>query len=114
VPSQDDYYSNSDAYGNPRNYYGNHNARFAMGKGKGKGKSFNTKGIRNAIPKEWDADQLVIPEFGAAQGIAFYTINNLLTEGMSTYVVRNLTSFVRSITPGHPIEYLDNRQMRFG
>jgi hypothetical protein len=59
VPSQDDYYGNGDVYGNPRNYYGNRNARFAMGKGKGKGKSFNAKGMRNAIPKEWDADQSI-------------------------------------------------------
>jgi hypothetical protein len=57
-------------------------------------------------------NQLVIPEFGAAQGISFYTVNNLLTEGVSTYEVRNPTAFVRSITPGHPIKYLDNRQIR--
>ncbi len=83
-----------------------------MGKGKGKGKSFITKGMRNAIPKEWDADQLVIPEFGATQGISFYTVNNLLTEGMSTYEVRTPTALVRSATHGHPTEYLDNRQIR--
>ncbi len=83
-----------------------------MSKGKGKGKSFNTKGMRNAIPKEWDADQLVIPEFGSTQGMSFYTINNLLTEGLSTYAVRNPPPFARSLTPGHPIEYLDNRQIR--
>jgi hypothetical protein len=53
-----------------------------------------------------------IPEFGAAQGISFYTVNNLLTEGASTYEVRTPTAFIRSITPGHPIEYLDNRQIR--
>jgi hypothetical protein len=67
VPSQDEYYDNGDHHGNPRNYYGNRNARFAMGKGKGKGKFPNSKGTRNAIPKEWDADQLFIPEFGAVQ-----------------------------------------------
>jgi hypothetical protein len=55
VPSQDDYYGSGDAYGNPRNYYGNRNPRFAIGKGKGKSKSFNSKGTRNAIPKEWVA-----------------------------------------------------------
>ncbi len=84
-----------------------------MGKAKGKGKSFNAKGMRNAIPKEWDADQLVIPEFGATQGISFYTINNLLTEGMSTYAVKNPTAFVRSLTAGHSIEYLNHRRDRF-
>jgi hypothetical protein len=69
VPSQDDYYGNGDAYGNPRNYYGNRNARFAIGKGKVKSNSFNARGMRNAIPKEWDADQLVIPKFETTQGI---------------------------------------------
>jgi hypothetical protein len=48
VPSQDDFYGSGDAYGNPQNYYGNRNARFAMSKGKGKGKPFNAKGTRGA------------------------------------------------------------------
>jgi hypothetical protein len=112
VPSQDDYYGNGDAYGNPRSYYGNRNARFAMGKGKGKGKFPNSKGTRNAIPKEWDADQLIIPDFGVAQGISFYTINNLLTPGMSTYAVKTPTAFVTSRIPGHSIEYLNHQQIR--
>jgi hypothetical protein len=72
VPSQDDYYGNVDAYGNPRNYRGNHNANFAVSKGKGKGKFPNPKGRRNAAPKEWDPDYVVIPEFGIAQGEPLY------------------------------------------
>jgi hypothetical protein len=81
-PSHDDYSRND---GNPRNYYGNRNSRFAMGKGKGKGRSFNTKGTWGAMPKDWDADQVVIPEYGTTQGISFYTISNLTTEGQSAY-----------------------------
>jgi hypothetical protein len=71
VPSQDDFYGSGDAYGNPRNYYGNRNARFAMSKRKGK-RSFNAKGTRGAIPKDWDADQVIIPDFGTTPGISFY------------------------------------------
>jgi hypothetical protein len=87
VPGQDDYYGNGDAYGNPRNYFGNRNARFAMGKGKGKTESLNSKGTRNAVPKEWDTDHLIIPDFGVTQGMSFYTINNLLTPGGFIYAV---------------------------
>jgi hypothetical protein len=60
VPSQDDYYGNVEAHGNPRNYHGNRIANFAVSKGKGKGKFPNPKGKRNAAPKEWDADYVVI------------------------------------------------------
>jgi hypothetical protein len=111
-PSQDDFYGSGDAYGNPRNYYGNRNARFAMSKGKGRSKSFNAKGTRGAIPKDWDADQVTIPEFGATLGISFYTVNNLSTEGASTYTVKIPAALVRSPAPGHPIQYSDSRQIR--
>ncbi len=80
VLSQEDYYGNVEAYGNTRNYYGNRIANFAVSKGKGKGKFPNVKGKRNAAPKEWDPDYVVIPEFGSAQGITLYTLNNMLTQ----------------------------------
>ncbi len=56
VLSQDDYYGNVETHGNPRNYYGNRTANFAVSKGKGNGKFPNPKGKRNAAPKEWDPD----------------------------------------------------------
>ncbi len=112
MPSQDDYYGNVGAYGNPRNCYGNRNANFAVGKGKGKGRSFNPKGNRNAIPKEWDADQLIIPDFGVAQGISFYTINNLLTAGTTAYSVRTPKAINKSLVPGHSVESLSEREIR--
>ncbi len=111
-PSRDDFHGSSNVYGNPRNFYGNRNARFAMSKGKGKGRSFNTKSTWGAMPKDWDADQVVIPEFGTTPGISFYTVNNLTTEGASTYTVKNPAALVRSPAPGHPIQYLDSRQIR--
>jgi hypothetical protein len=112
VPSQDDYYGNVDAYGNPRNYHGNRIANFAVSKGKGKGKFPNPKGKRNAAPKEWDADYVVIPEFGIAQGMSFYTLNNLLTPGQSTYLVRTPKVINKSLVPGHSIEGMSDREIR--
>jgi hypothetical protein len=106
VPSKDDF------YGIPRS--NNRNARSVTDrtKGKGKGNPFNSKGTRNANPKDWDADQVIIPEFRINLGIKFYTVNNLGTEGMSNYPVRNHPAFFRSITPGNPIQYLHNQQVK--
>ena len=112
VPSQDDYYGNVDAYGNPRNYRGNYNANFAVSKGKGKGKFPNPKGRRNAAPKEWDPDYVVIPEFGIAQGMSLYTLNHLVTPGLSTYTVRTPKNINRSLVPGHSIESMSDREIR--
>ena len=112
MPSQDDYYGNVEAHGNPRNYYGNRIANFAVSKGKGKGKFPNPKGKRNAAPKEWDADYVVIPEYGIAQGINFYTINNLLTPGSSAYSVRTPKAIIKSLVPGHSIESMSEREIR--
>ncbi len=64
------------------------------------------------MPKDWDADQVVIPEYGTTLGISFYTVNNLTTEGQSTYSVRIPTAFVRSPATGHPIHYMDSQQIR--
>jgi hypothetical protein len=112
VPSQDDYYGNVSAYGNPRSYRGNRNANFAVSKGKGKGKFPNPKGNRNAIPKEWDVDQVVISEFGVAQGISFYTINNLLRTGTTAYSVRTPKAINKSLVPGHSMEHMSDREIR--
>jgi hypothetical protein len=109
VPSQDDYYGNVDAYGN---YRGNYNANFAVSKGKGKGKFPNPKGKRNAAPKEWDPDYVVIPEFGIAQGMSLYTLNHLVTPGLSTYTVRTPKKINRSLVPGHSIESMSDREIR--
>jgi hypothetical protein len=112
VLSQDDYYGNVDAYGNPRNYRGNYNANFAVSKGKGKGKFPNPKGRRNAAPKEWDPDYVVIPEFGIARGMSLYTLNHLVTPGLSTYTVRTPKKINRSLVPGHSIESMSDREIR--
>jgi hypothetical protein len=109
---QDDFHGSSDAYGNPRSFYGNCNARFAMGKGKDKGRSFSTKSTWDAMHKDWDADQAAIPDFGTTPGMSFYTVNNLTTEGASTYTVKIPAASTRSPAPGHPIQYLDSRQIR--
>ncbi len=98
--------------GNPRNYYGNRVPRFAKGKGKGKGKSYNAKSTWGAMPKDWDADQVIIPEYGETHGMSFYTVSNLTTEGQSTYTVKIPTVFVRSPATGHPIHHMDNQQIR--
>jgi hypothetical protein len=112
VPSQEDYYGNVEAHGNPRNCYGNRIANFAVSKAKGKGKFPNPKGKRNAAPKEWDPDYVVIPEFGSAPGITFYTITNLLTPGLSTYTVRTPKAINKSLVPGHSIENMSEREIR--
>ncbi len=112
MPSQEDYYGNVEAYENPRNHYGSRIANFAVSKGKGKGKFPNSKGKRNAAPKEWDPDYVVIPEFGIAQGITLHTINNLLQSGSSTYSVRTPKTIIKSLVPGHSIENMSEREIR--
>jgi hypothetical protein len=55
---------------------------------------------------------LIIPDFGVAQGISFYTINNLLTAGTSAYSVRTPKAIQKSLIPGYSIETLSERQIR--
>ncbi len=56
------HYSTPSRYQSSR-YDSSHNdGRFAKGKGRGKGKSFNAKSKRGAMPKDWDPEQLVLPE----------------------------------------------------
>jgi hypothetical protein len=60
------------------------------------------------MPKDWDADQVVIPEYGTTHGMSFYTVSNLTTEGQSTYTANIATVFVRSPATGH----MDSQQIR--
>jgi hypothetical protein len=100
--------------GNTRNYYGNRNSRFAMSKGKGRGKAkaYNTKRTWGAMPKDYDPDQLVIPELGNATGVSFYTFSNLTTEGQTPYTVRIPTTFEKSPNTGLIILQMDSQQVR--
>ncbi len=47
------------------------------------------------MPKDWDPNQLVLPEYGTTHGMSFYTVTNLTTEGQSTNTVKIPTAFVR-------------------
>ena len=98
--------------------YGNRNPRFATGKGtskgkgKGKGKAYNTKDTWGAMPRDYDPDQVVIPELGSATDIAFYTVNNLTTENQTPYTVRIPTLYEVSPNTGLIILHMDIQEIR--
>jgi hypothetical protein len=94
--------------------YGNRNSRFATskGKGRGKGKAYNTKGTWGGMPKDYDPDQLIIPENGSATGVSFYIVSNLTNEGQSPYTVRIPTLYEKSPNTGLIILQMDIQQIR--
>jgi hypothetical protein len=64
------------------------------------------------MPRDYDPDQLAIPEYGSANGVSFYTVNNLMTEGQSPYTVKITTPFERSPNTGLLVIQLDTQEIR--
>ena len=98
--------------------YGNRNPRFATGKGtgkgkgKGKGKAYNTKDTWGAMPRDYDPDQVVIPELGSATDVVFHTFDSLTTENQTPYTVRIPTLYEVSPNTGLIILHMDIQEIR--
>jgi hypothetical protein len=114
VPTQDEFYGssrNDDFYGQIHN--NDRNARFVTGRSKGKGKPSKSKGMRNAVLKDWDPNMTTIPEFGSSLGIKFFSLSETLS-GMTDYPVKKTEVFKRATQSSIPIYYLggDDTRMR--
>ncbi len=98
----------------PTNYGNRNSSRFATskGKGRGKGKAYNAKGTWGAMPKDYNPEQLFIPEFGSATDVAFYTVNNLTKVDQTPYTVRIPTLYEVSPNTGLVILQMDIQQVR--